>query len=101
VYELKSNFAIGGVTSAVVGTGVTAISGLFMTPFTRMGVDVVQKGAPFPWVIRVIPIGDRILWDMFVADLAIWVFIALVVSMIAILASARKRWAQLSILASS
>lgn len=88
---LKSKFAIGMVTSAIVGAVVTAISGLFMTPFTRMGVDVVQKGAPFPWVIRVIPMGDHILWDMFMADLAIWVLIALVVSMFAIHATARKR----------
>jgi len=39
----------------------------------------------------VIPMGDHILWDIFIADLAIWVFIALVVSMVAIHASARKR----------
>ena len=88
---MNSQFAIAVVTSAVVGAVVTAISGFFMTPFTRMGVDVVQKGAPFPWVIRVIPMGDHILWDMFVADLAFWVFIALVVSVFAILVSARKR----------
>ena len=86
---MKSKFAIGVLTSAVVGAFVTAISGLFMTPFTRIGVDVVQKGAPFPWVIRVIPMGDHILWDMFLADLRIWFFIALV-SMVAIHASARK-----------
>lgn len=88
---MKSKFAIGVVASAVVAAVVTAISGLFMTPFTRMGVDVVQKGAPFPWIIRVIPMGDHIIWDMFVADLAIWVFIALGVTMVAIRPSARKR----------
>lgn len=87
---MKSKFAIAVVASAAVGVVVTVISGLFMTPFTRMGIDVVRKGAPFPWVIRVIPMGDHILWDMFVADLAVWVFIALVVSMVAIHVSARK-----------
>ena len=87
---LKSKILLTVIASVVVGTAITAISGLFMTPLTRIGVDVVQKGMPFPWSIRVIPIGDFIIWNMFLADVAVWVFVALAISMITIYVASRN-----------
>ena len=87
---MKSKILLTVIASVVVATAITAISGLFMTPLTRIGVDVVQKGMPFPWSIRVIPIGDFIIWNMFLADVAVWVFVALAISMITIYVAGRN-----------
>jgi hypothetical protein len=90
VNGLKSKIPLAVITSVVVGTAITAISGLFKTPLTRIGVDVVQKGMPFPWIIRVIPMGDFIIWNMFLADVVVWVLVALVISLITIYVADRK-----------
>jgi hypothetical protein len=37
-----------------------------------MGVDVVMRGVPLPWMMQVIPMAGHILWSGFLADLVFW-----------------------------
>lgn len=60
--------------SVVIGIAMTSISGLFKTPFTRIGVDVVQRGMRMPWIIQVIPRTGQIMWIRFLADFVFWTF---------------------------
>lgn len=66
--------------SVVIGIAVTSISGLFKTPFTRIGVDVVQRWMPLPWIIQVIPRTGQIMWIRFLADFVFWTLTLLAAS---------------------
>ena len=58
--------------SAVVGLAITLLSWFLRPPLSRMGVDVVMRGAPLPWMTQVIPMAGSILWIGLVVDLAFW-----------------------------
>jgi hypothetical protein len=46
-----------------------------------MGVDVVMRGVPLPWMMQVIPMTGHILWSGFLADLLFWAAVILGVLM--------------------
>ncbi len=60
------------VVSVVVGVAITLLSWLFRPPLSRMGIDVVTRGVPLPWMMQVIPMTSHILWSGFFADLVFW-----------------------------
>lgn len=74
--------AIFCLISVLFGVASTLLSGFFKTPFTRIGVDVVFLGAPFAWVIKVIPMPAHYLWDMLLADIILWALPAFIVIMV-------------------
>jgi hypothetical protein len=87
---LDRKFVILVPLSVVVGFMITWVSGFFMTPFVRMGVDVVHRGMLIPWSIQVIPRESTVLWSSFIVDLAFWILIALAVSFIVLYTSTRR-----------
>ena len=60
------------LASLVVGLTITLLSWSFRPPLSRMGVDVVMRGVPLPWMMQVIPMTGHILWSGFLADLVFW-----------------------------
>ena len=88
---MSMKLAIVVLLSATVGFMITLISGFFMTPFLRMGVDVVHRGMPLPWSIQVIPRSANVLWVSFVEDVAFWILIALAISALVQHFSTRKK----------
>ena len=60
------------LASVVVGLAITLLSWSFRPPLSRMGVDVVMRGVPLPWMMQVIPMTGHILWSGFLADLVFW-----------------------------
>jgi len=76
--------------SVMVGLMITWVSGFFMTPLLRMGVDVVHRGMPVPWSIQVIPREGSVLWFSFVEDLAFWILIGFALSLLILHISTRR-----------
>jgi len=64
------------IVSVTVGVAIALVSGLFRTALSRIGVDVVLRGTPLPWIIQVIPRPYHILWANLAPDVAFWVAIA-------------------------
>jgi len=69
---LKERIVRGFLVSVVVGLAITLLSWSFRPPLSRMGVDVVMRGVPLPWMMQVIPMTGHILLGGFLADLAFW-----------------------------
>jgi len=76
---LKEKWLVTLLGSVVVGVIATLISGFFLAPLSRMGVDVVLRGAPLAWMIQVIPRAGSLLWVQFIADALFWVAISFAV----------------------
>ena len=70
--SLKERIVQGFLVSVVVGLAITLLSWSFRPPLSRMGVDVVMRGVPLPWMMQVIPMTGHILWSGFLADLVFW-----------------------------
>jgi ABC-type Fe3+-siderophore transport system permease subunit len=70
--SLKERLVRGFLVSVVVGLAITLLSWSLRPPLSRMGVDVVMRGAPLPWMMQVIPMTGHILWNGFLADLVFW-----------------------------
>jgi hypothetical protein len=70
--SLKERVVRGFLVSVVVGLAITLLSWSLRPPLSRMGVDVVMRGVPLPWMMQVIPMTGHILWSGFLADLAFW-----------------------------
>jgi len=66
------------LSSIVIGVVITLASGLFRTPFERVGVDVVRSGLPLVWSMRVIPRPTSVIWSNFLVDIGFWVLIGFV-----------------------
>jgi hypothetical protein len=69
---LKENGLVSLLVSVVAGVAITLISGLFRAPLSRIGVDVVSRGSPVPWIIQVIPRAGHVLWVQLIADAVFW-----------------------------
>jgi len=70
--SLKKTIVQAFLVSVVVGLAITLLSWSFRPPLSRMGVDVVMRGVPLPWMMQVIPMSGHILWSGFLADLVFW-----------------------------
>jgi hypothetical protein len=70
--SLKERIVQGFLVSLMVGLAITLLSWSFRPPLSRMGVDVVMRGVPLPWMMQVIPMTGHILWSGFLADLVFW-----------------------------
>jgi len=70
--SLKVRMVRSLLVSVAVGVVITLLSWLFRPPLSRMGVDVVTRGVPLPWMMQVIPMTGHILWSGFLADLVFW-----------------------------
>jgi uncharacterized membrane protein len=78
----KGRVGIGTLISIAVGFVITLVTGLFRTLGTQMGVDFVMRGTPFPWKVQVFPRPAYVLWLVFFADVAFWILVSLIVSII-------------------
>ena len=76
---MKEKWLFTLLASVLVGVVVTLISGLFRAPVSRIGVDVVLRGAPLAWMIQVIPRAGSVLWIRFIADAVFWAAISFAV----------------------
>jgi hypothetical protein len=70
--SLKERIVQAFFVSVVVGLAITLLSWFFRPPLSRVGVDVVMRGVPLPWMMQVIPMTGHILWSGFLADLVFW-----------------------------
>jgi len=84
------------ILSVVVGVTTTLISGLFLTPVARLGIDVIRWGLPLPWIMRVVPSESQVLWDNLVADFAFWTVVAFVPLILTVYRSRDKASRQVS-----
>jgi hypothetical protein len=71
--SLKERVVRSFLVLVVVGLAITLLSWSLRPPLSRMGVDVVMRGVPLPWMMQVIPMSGHILWSGFLADLVFWV----------------------------
>ncbi len=81
------------VVSVVLGVTIALLSGLFRTALSPLGVDVVLRGTPLPWIIQVIPRPGRILWENLLADVAFWIVIASLASLFIMYTARKLRYA--------
>jgi hypothetical protein len=57
---------------------------------SRMGIDVIMRGVPLPWMMQVIPMAGHVLWNGFITDLVFWVAIVFAVLTVILHFSTRK-----------
>jgi hypothetical protein len=80
---MNKKSAYGLAASVALGCIITLLSGSFKTPWIPIGVDVVYKGMPLPWIIQVIPRPGAVLWDGLAVDLAFWILTISIILMVA------------------
>jgi len=57
------------------GIIITWVSGFFRTPWW-MEIDVVRKGAPFPWIMQVLPRPSTVIWSGMIEDAVFWAMVS-------------------------
>ena len=72
---LKNRAIVDLLVSAAFALAIVMISSLFNTPLFRMGIDVVRRGAPLPWIIQVILRAGQVIWSGFITDVVFWIVV--------------------------
>jgi hypothetical protein len=76
-----AKYPVLALVSIILGFIVTWATGQFLAPFAVIQIDIVQYGAPLPWMRRVIPTQfTNYLTSNLVVDAAFWSIIVFVIA---------------------